>query len=72
MKILLITDQHFGVRNDNQYFIDHYKKFYGEVVLPFIDSHDISTVLALGDTFDRRRSINFMSLDAAKDMWFTI
>ena len=71
MKILLITDQHFGVRNDNQHFIDHYKKFYGEVVLPFIDSHDITEVLCLGDTFDKRRSINFMSLEAAKDMWFT-
>ena len=36
MKILLITDQHFGVRNDNQHFIEHYKKFYGEIVIPFI------------------------------------
>lgn len=70
MKILLITDQHFGVRNDNQSFIDHYKKFYGQVVLPYIDANDITTVIALGDTFDKRRSINFMSLEAAKDMWF--
>ena len=71
MKILLITDQHFGVRNDNQHFINHYKKFYGEVVLPFIDAHNITNVICLGDTFDKRRSINFMSLEAAKDMWFT-
>ena len=70
MKILLITDQHFGVRNDNQCFIDHYKKFYSKVVLPFIDAHKIKKVIALGDTFDKRRSINFMSLEAAKEMWF--
>ena len=70
MKILLITDQHFGVRNDNVFFIDHYQRFYGEVVLPFIDAHQIDTVIALGDTFDKRRSINFMSLDSAKQMWF--
>ena len=70
MKILLITDQHFGVRNDNQSFIDHYRKFYKDVVLPFIDAHKIDTVIALGDTFDKRRSINFMSLEAAKEMWF--
>ena len=61
MKILLITDQHFGVRNDNQHFIDHYKKFYGKVVIPFIDAYNIDTVIALGDTFDKRRSINFLS-----------
>jgi hypothetical protein len=39
-------------------------------VLPFIDAHQIDTVIALGDTFDKRRSINFMSLDSAKQMWF--
>ena len=71
MKILLITDQHFGVRNDNQYFLSHYKKFYEEAVLPFIDANNIKDVICLGDTFDKRRSINFMSLEAAKDMWFT-
>ena len=70
MKILLITDQHFGVRNDNPHFLEHYKKFYGKVVLPFIDAYNIDTVICLGDTFDKRRSINFMSLDAAKQMWF--
>ena len=70
MKILLITDQHFGVRNDNQSFINHYKKFYSEIVIPFIKVSKIDTVIALGDTFDKRRSINFMSLNEAKEMWF--
>ena len=70
MKILLITDQHFGVRNDNQHFINHYKKFYNEIVVPFIKASNIKHVIALGDTFDKRRSINFMSLNEAKEMWF--
>jgi len=70
MKILLITDQHFGVRNDNQFFINLYKKFYNEIVVPFIKVSKIDTVIALGDTFDKRRSINFMSLNEAKEMWF--
>jgi len=71
VKILLITDQHFGVRNDNQSFLNLYKKFYNEIVVPFIRVSKISTVIALGDTFDKRRSINFMSLNEAKEMWFT-
>ena len=70
MKILLITDQHFGVRNDNQSFINIYKKFYNDIVVPFIKVSKIDTVIALGDTFDKRRSINFMSLAEAKEMWF--
>lgn len=70
MKILLITDQHFGARNDSQVYIDKYKKFYSETVLPYIDKNKITNVIALGDTFDRRKTINFNSLQAAKDMWF--
>jgi len=70
MKILLITDQHFGVRNDNQFFVERYRRFYDTVVIPYIDEHSITHVICLGDTFDRRKSINFSSLAAAKEMWF--
>ena len=70
MKVLLITDQHFGVRNDNIHYVDRYRKFYTETVLPFIDKEGITEILNLGDTFDRRKAINFSSLEAAKEMWF--
>ena len=70
MKILLITDQHFGVRNDNLYFVEHYKKFYSKIVIPFLKASVIKEIINLGDTFDKRRSINYMSLEAAKEMWF--
>jgi DNA repair exonuclease SbcCD nuclease subunit len=70
MKVLLITDQHFGVRNDSMIYIDYYKKFYNNVVIPFIKKYKIKHVLCLGDTFDRRKSVNFNSLEAAKEMWF--
>ena len=70
MKILLITDQHFGARNDSLVYVNKYKKFYSETVLPYIDKHKITQVIALGDTFDRRKYVNYSSLQAAKDMWF--
>ena len=70
MKILLITDQHFGVRNDNLHFVEHYRKFYSKIVIPFIKASGITEIINLGDTFDKRRSINYMSLEAAKEMWF--
>ena len=58
------------MRNDNEHFINHYTKFYGKVVIPFIKASGIKEVISLGDTFDRRRYINFHSLDEAKEMWF--
>ena len=69
-KVFVITDQHFGVRNDSQVYVEYYKKFYSEIAIPFIKASKIKHVLCLGDTFDRRKSINFSSLDAAKEMWF--
>ena len=47
-----------------------YKKYYGEIVIPFIKASGIKDVICLGDTFDKRKSINFMSLDECKEMWF--
>ena len=71
MKVLVITDQHFGVRNDSQVYIEYYRKFYSEIVIPFLKASKIKHVLCLGDSFDRRKTINFNSLDAAKEMWFS-
>ena len=70
MKVALITDQHFGARNDSILFLDFYQKFYDEVFFPTIDSAGIDTVLILGDTFDRRKYINFVSLKRTKEMFF--
>ena len=69
-KVLLITDQHFGVRNDNQYYLERYRLFYENIVLPYIDEHGITEIINLGDTFDRRKYVNFNSLDYTHDMWF--
>jgi DNA repair exonuclease SbcCD nuclease subunit len=70
MKISLITDQHFGARNDSLHFLDFYEKFYKNTFFPTIDNNGINTVLILGDTFDRRKYVNFYSLKRTKEMFF--
>jgi DNA repair exonuclease SbcCD nuclease subunit len=69
MKVALITDQHFGARNDAGHFLDLYEKFYNLFFLE-LDDRNIDTVLILGDTFDRRKYVNFYSLHRAKSMFF--
>ena len=69
-KIAIITDQHFGARNDSIQFLDYYEKFYKDTFFPTIDNESISTVLILGDTFDRRKYVNFFTLKRAKQMFF--
>ena len=70
MKVAIITDQHFGARNDSLTFLDFYQKFYENTFFPTLDENGINTVLILGDTFDRRKYVNFFSLQRAKDMFF--
>jgi hypothetical protein len=70
MKIALVTDLHFGARNDNQKVAKFQSDFYNDVFFPYIDNNDITTVINLGDTFDRRKFISYTSLKSAKQMFF--
>jgi DNA repair exonuclease SbcCD nuclease subunit len=70
MKIAIITDMHLGVRGDSKVFLDHQEKFFSEIFFPYLDKHNIKTVLDLGDTFDRRKYVNYVTLARAKEMFF--
>ena len=64
MKIALITDTHFGARNDSLAFNDHFYKFWEKTFFPYLDDNGIDTIIHLGDVFDRRK---FISYKIAKD-----
>lgn len=70
MRVAIITDQHFGARNDSLHFINFYDKFYTDTFFPKLEKEGIKHVLILGDTFDRRKYVNFFSLKRAKEMFF--
>lgn len=70
MKIALITDVHWGARNDSQAFIEFYRKFYSDYFFPTLDKLKIDTVIMLGDTFDRRKYTNHATVKAAKEIFF--
>ena len=61
MKIALITDTHWGVRNDNASFHDNSKKFLDDVFFPRLAADGINHVIHLGDIVDRRKYINFLT-----------
>ena len=70
MKIALVTDTHYGARNDNVKVAEHQKRFYDEIFFPYLKEYDIKNIIHLGDVFDRRKYISFTSLRAAKEMFF--
>jgi len=63
MKIALITDTHFGARNDSRVFSSYFAKFYDNVFFPYLEENNIKNLIHLGDLVDRRKYINFVTLD---------
>lgn len=72
MKIALITDQHFGARGDSVQFHNFFSKFYTEYFFPKLEQYDIDTIVELGDIFDRRKYINFDSLNRCREYFFDV
>ena len=70
MIVAIITDTHWGARNDSLAFIEFFDKFYTNVFIPKLVEEKINTVLMLGDTFDRRKYTNHVSLSHAKRVYF--
>ena len=63
MKIALITDTHFGVRSDSPAFAKYQYKFYDDIFFPYLEKNNIKNLIHLGDTVDRRKFINFKTLN---------
>ena len=67
MKIALITDTHWGARNDSLLFYDYMMKFYDNIFFKELKDRHINTVIHLGDVVDRRKFINFNILHKFKN-----
>ena len=70
MKIALITDTHYGGKNDNVSFASFQAEFYERTFFPICRREKIDACIHLGDAFDRRRYTNYHSLKLAKEMFF--
>ena len=67
MKIAIVTDTHFGARNDNPIFLEHFMRFFDRTFFPRIQAEGIRTILHLGDFLDRRKFVNFLTLNAVRN-----
>ena len=70
MKIAIITDQHFGARKNSKLFHDYFLKFYENIFFPTLIKEGITTIVDMGDTFDSRKGVDFVSLEWAKNHYY--
>ena len=62
MKIALLTDTHFGARNDNLNFNDYFYQFYEGLFFPYLQQNNIKHCIHLGDLMDRRKYVSYRIL----------
>ena len=70
MQIALLTDTHFGARGDDQAFDRFFEKFYIDTFFPTLEKKGINQIIHLGDVFDRRKYINYITLQNCKRYFF--
>jgi hypothetical protein len=70
VKIAIITDQHFGARKNSKLFHDYFLKFYEDIFFPTLVKEGITTIIDMGDTFDSRKGVDFVSLEWAKNNYY--
>ena len=71
MKIAIITDTHFGARNDSVQYDEYFYQFYEGQFFPYLQKHNIKTVLHLGDVLDRRKFVSYrIAKNLEKDLYY--
>ena len=69
MKIAIIGDLHFGVKNSSPVMMDYQNKCF-EFIFDVLEKNNCKTIFQLGDTFDSRRTTNMKTLKFAYDSFF--
>jgi hypothetical protein len=64
--IAVINDTHFGARNDSPIFLEHFLEFWETTFFPTLEDRGIKRIIHLGDFLDRRKYINFHTLNQVR------
>lgn len=67
MQVALLGDTHFGIRGDQNAFLQHMHWFFQHVFFDTLRNRNIKTIIHVGDLVDRRKYINYHTLRRMRD-----
>lgn len=65
-EVAIITDTHFGVKNNSTYFLDMMESYYFDYFIPTIKSFGLNHIWHLGDFFENRKVIGVQTFNLIK------
>ena len=68
MKVGIICDFHLGVRNDSPVFLDYFKRSL-RWLFTQLDQNKINMIIVLGDLFDRRKYLNYVTAKICREFF---
>jgi len=72
MRVALINDTHAGARGDSSIFNEFFFKFWENTFFPYLKENNITHICHLGDVVDRRKFINFVTLNSWRKRFFDV
>jgi DNA repair exonuclease SbcCD nuclease subunit len=70
MKVILLGDTHFGIKQFSMSFFDNQIKFFKNQLFPYMKKNKIDTIWQLGDFFDHRTTADIRFLKEIKEQFF--
>jgi len=69
MKLAILNDTHFGVRNASDVFLNYAEDFFVNTFFPHCKKHGIRRILHAGDFFDNRRFLSIKVLERIRSIF---
>lgn len=72
MKVAVLGDTHFGVRNDLSSIAEEQRRYFKDEFFPDLKKRGITTIVQMGDLFDRRQFLTLKTMEHFEQSFYKL